>query len=122
MNCATARAMSSRHGNIGVEVCLEGGSERKVRRWLGQEVIFSQQEPGSLGERMYAAFRKAFQSGCRRVVLIGTDIPGLKTDHLGRAYDILTEHELVLGPSTDGGYWLIGLNRPVPASARSGSQ
>jgi len=98
---------------IDVEVCFEGGSEQKMRRWLGSGFSFSRQAPGDLGMRMYAAFLAAFQSGCRRVVLLGTDIPGLKTDHLRQALDALTENDLVIGPSTDGGYWLIGLNRPA---------
>ncbi|HBF43446.1 MAG TPA: hypothetical protein DDW42_07435 [Desulfobacteraceae bacterium] len=101
------------HRGIDVEVCFEGGSERKMRRWLGSGVSLSCQVPGDLGMRMYVAFLAAFQSGCRRVILIGTDIPELKINHLGQAFDALTENDLVIGPSTDGGYWLIGLNRPA---------
>jgi len=103
----------SPYQDIEVEVCFEGGSEPKMRRWLGSDIILSQQVSGDLGERMYTAFLKAFQSGCRRVVLLGTDIPELKPDHLKQAFDALLEHDLVLGPSTDGGYWLMGLNQPI---------
>ncbi len=62
---------------------------------------------------MQMAFRKAFQDGCRRVVLHGTDIPGLTVRHLQESFEALKEKDLVLGPSTDGGYWLIGLRRYV---------
>jgi glycosyltransferase A (GT-A) superfamily protein (DUF2064 family) len=51
--------------------------------------------------------------GCRRVVLVGTDIPDLTAQILEEAFDALVEHDVVLGPSADGGYWLIGLNRPI---------
>ena len=66
-----------------------------------------------LGMRLYLAFRKAFHNGCRRVVLLGTDIPQLRTEMLEEAFDAFMENDLVIGPSTDGGYWLMGLNRPV---------
>jgi rSAM/selenodomain-associated transferase 2/rSAM/selenodomain-associated transferase 1 len=106
----TAKAFACPRG-IDVEVCFEGGSEQKMRRWLGAGVYFSHQVSGDLGRRMHAAFLTAFQRGSRRVVLMGTDIPELRIDHLRHAFDALAENDLVIGPSTDGGYWLIGLNR-----------
>jgi rSAM/selenodomain-associated transferase 2/rSAM/selenodomain-associated transferase 1 len=96
---------------IDVEVCFEGGSKRQLHRWLGSDVILSRQDPGSLGERMRRAFMDAFREGCRRVVLLGTDIPELKTHHLGKALDALLNKDMAIGPSTDGGYWLISLRR-----------
>lgn len=109
----TAKAFACSRG-IEVDVCFEGGSEQKMRRWLGSGVSFSPQVKGDLGVRMSSAFFDAFRGGARRVVLLGTDIPELKADNLRQAFDSLTENDLVIGPSTDGGYWLIGLNRPAP--------
>jgi len=109
---ATAEAFALQRG-VNVEVCFEGGSEQKMRRWLGPDLSLSRQAPGDLGTRMYAAFLAAFQRGCSRAVLIGTDIPELRADHLRQAFDALGENDLVIGPSRDGGYWLIGLNRPA---------
>jgi rSAM/selenodomain-associated transferase 2/rSAM/selenodomain-associated transferase 1 len=97
--------------NIDVEFRVEGGREDEMRRWLGINIVFSEQEAGGLGERMHHAFKKAFKEGCRRVVLVGTDIPGLKPDHLREAFTALKDRDLVLGPSTDGGYWVIGLKK-----------
>jgi uncharacterized protein len=96
---------------IDVEFRLAGGREDEMRRWLGSNVAFSEQGVGGLGERMHNAFIAAFKAGCRRVVLHGTDIPGLKADHLVEAFAALKDRDLVLGPSTDGGYWLIGLKK-----------
>jgi rSAM/selenodomain-associated transferase 2 len=62
---------------------------------------------------MYVAMCAAFKQGAQRVVLIGTDIPGLSTAILAQAFDRLKHYDLVLGPSTDGGYWLVGMTRPV---------
>ncbi len=108
----TVKAFAFPRG-IDVEFCFAGGNKQKMRRWIGQDVSLSSQASGNLGMRMYAAFLSVFQSGYRRVVLLGTDIPKLKTDHLRQAFDALNENDLVIGPSTDGGYWLIGLNRPA---------
>lgn len=106
------RAFASRR-SVELELCFEGGSEHKIRRWLGPVEVYSQQGPGDLGMRIHSAFLRAFQSGCRNVILIGTDIPGLEPGLLEQAFDSLASHELVLGPTHDGGYWLIGLNRPA---------
>jgi len=97
--------------NIDVEFRYEGDRKGRMRRWLGTDVDFSEQGPGDLGRRMHNAFMDAFRQGCRRVVLLGTDIPDLKTDHLSEAFEALREKNLVLGPSSDGGYWLMGLRK-----------
>jgi uncharacterized protein len=103
----------ARPRKIEVEICFEGDSKQKMRQWLGSGALLSRQVPGNLGERMQAAFLDAFQRGAERVVLLGTDIPHIRTDHLEQAFDALAKNDLVIGPSTDGGYWLIGLNYPV---------
>jgi uncharacterized protein len=68
-----------------------------------------------LGQRMAHAFGAAFAAGARRVVIIGTDCPGLSTDILEAAFHQLRTHDVVLGPADDGGYYLLGLQRPQPA-------
>ena len=108
----TDRSFARRHP-IDLEGCFEGGSLRKLRQWLGMDLIFSPQIPGDLGHRMEDAFLKAFREGARHVILHGTDIPGLTVGHLSDAFDALTRHDVVLGPSTDGGYWLIGMKKPA---------
>jgi rSAM/selenodomain-associated transferase 1 len=65
---------------------------------------------GSLGERMAHAFAEAFAAGAAHVVIIGTDCPGLTADLLGQAFAQLATHDLVVGPATDGGYYLLGMN------------
>jgi hypothetical protein len=52
------------------------------------------------------------------VVLAGTDVPEVTARHFETAFDALTERDLVLGPSRDGGYWLVGLKEPVPIFER----
>jgi hypothetical protein len=63
--------------------------------------------------RMARAFEKAFRSGMERVILVGTDIPGLDENLIHNALEALQKDDLVLGPANDGGYYLIGLRRPL---------
>jgi uncharacterized protein len=71
------------------------------------------QGPGDLGRRMLRFLRGG--TGTRLapgpVAVIGTDLPGLRPHHLAQAFWLLRRHDAVLGPATDGGYWLIGLGR-----------
>ncbi len=67
-----------------------------------------------LGARMNQAFQRLFAQGYRQVVLIGTDVPTLPLDHFKQALLALENHDLVLGPALDGGYYLIGLKRMAP--------
>jgi rSAM/selenodomain-associated transferase 1 len=69
------------------------------------------QEGQDLGERMANAFARSFELGMDKVVLIGTDCPMLQSEHLIQAFEALTHSDLVLGPATDGGYYLIGMKR-----------
>jgi rSAM/selenodomain-associated transferase 2/rSAM/selenodomain-associated transferase 1 len=103
---------------IALEACFEGGSLPKLQRWLGADLIFSQQGSGDLGERMEAALLRAFRQGAERVILHGTDIPDLAAYHIHEAYEAMKTHDLVLGPSTDGGYWLIGMKKPADLFGR----
>jgi len=67
-----------------------------------------------LGRRMDQAFQEVFALGYQRVVLVGTDVPTLSASSYGQALGLLSAHDLVLGPSLDGGYYLIGLKKPAP--------
>lgn len=68
------------------------------------------QEGGDLGERMFRAARRCFEEGYRRVVIIGTDCPEVTADDLRAAFAELERNEFCLGPSADGGYYLIGMS------------
>ncbi|MFZ1984675.1 MAG: TIGR04283 family arsenosugar biosynthesis glycosyltransferase [Desulfatitalea sp.] len=91
-----------------------GGTRDQVKRWLGRFKIQACPQPeGDLGRRMQRVLGQALAQGARRVVLVGTDVPGLTPTHAAMAFEALATHDLVLGPSTDGGYWLVGCRRPV---------
>jgi rSAM/selenodomain-associated transferase 1 len=77
------------------------------------------QGPGDLGDRMGRLLRSMPPGP---VLIVGTDIPGLRRHHIARAFRALGSAEAVIGPATDGGFWLIGLSRtrPVPAAIFTG--
>ena len=68
-----------------------------------------------LGARMKHAFETLFARGYRHVLIVGTDVPSLPLAHYQQALAFLDAYDLVLGPALDGGYYLIGLNKPTPA-------
>ena len=67
------------------------------------------QSDGDLGERIEWFFRRAFQKGCEKVVLIGSDSPDLPSAVIRNAFRELEDFDVVLSPAADGGYVLIGL-------------
>jgi hypothetical protein len=72
-----------------------------------------QQKGGDLGERMLCAVQESLEE-FQQVILIGSDIPGIDLNILEQACAELRQHDLVLGPALDGGYYLIGLTSFVP--------
>jgi rSAM/selenodomain-associated transferase 1 len=67
-----------------------------------------------LGTRMRWAMQDAFEQGVQDVILTGTDLPTLPRAHLTEALKLIKTHDVVLGPTPDGGYYLIGLRRMIP--------
>jgi uncharacterized protein len=68
------------------------------------------QPAGNLGDRMQAVFTDAFSRGYERVVMIGTDAPEVRQPTVRRALRLLYHQPVVLQPTQDGGYALIGLS------------
>jgi rSAM/selenodomain-associated transferase 1 len=63
---------------------------------------------GDLGQRMRRIMDRTARGP---VVIIGTDVPGIRAAHIREAFRLLGRHDAVFGPATDGGYWLVGLRR-----------
>jgi len=108
---------SSRH--LFLVSALEDSVE-KMRSTLQQQglfidpkINFAIQQGEDLGQRMFAAFKNLFKNH-RSVVLIGCDLPDLTSALISKAFDALQSNDLVIGPSCDGGYYLIGLKKEMP--------
>jgi len=89
-------------------------AENAVRDICGNDFEYVPQVQTDLGQRMYQALLQQLQKGATHAILIGTDIPSLPATHIIQAFDLLKTKDVVIGPSTDGGYYLIGLSRPCP--------
>lgn len=65
-----------------------------------------------LGARMENAFQEQFATGAKKVIIIGSDCLEITPDHINQAIRVLDTVDVVIGPATDGGYYLLGMNRP----------
>lgn len=84
-----------------------------VRAWLGVGQC-RPQPPGDLGARMAGAFVESFAQGAEAAVLLGSDLPDLPPAILAQAREALADGSrmsTVLGPASDGGYFLVGFRR-----------
>lgn len=93
------------------DVCYTGGSKEEMERWLGNELSYAQQVQGDLGVRMYKAIKGVLDTGAIKIILIGTDILEPVSGYIEKALSVLNENDIVLGPTIDGGYWLVGMKR-----------
>jgi len=85
-------------------------SQRRFVDWLGMNYSYLPQQGTDLGQRMKNSFISSFSCNFHRVILIGSDIPDLPAEFVEEAFLFLKTHDVVIGPSFDGGYYLIGFS------------
>jgi rSAM/selenodomain-associated transferase 1 len=103
---ALARATGVRR----IAVVCPSGHQDELAGWLGVEVIA--QDGDGLAAGLECALRVPLATGCRRVVALDGDSPHLPVETVRGAFALLERHDLVVGPTTDGGYYLVGATRP----------
>ena len=81
----------------------------KLLHVLEEEPVCISQQGAGLGMRMKLAIDSVLQMGYKKVILIGTDIPQVRTETLEQAFAYLDTHDIVIHPTYDGGYYLIGM-------------
>ena len=107
---------------IDISIAISGLGEKNCRRWSKQLGIkrFNLQGKGCLGEKMkrQIIINKKFctQNKIKNIIFIGTDLPDLCHQDLLNTQRKLQHNDLILGPSNDGGYWLIGLSEKIMSS------
>ena len=103
-------------------LCVAGGLDQAKRlaaalkldgRWH-----VSVQRGRDLGARMWEALEAFFRGGCGRVVIVGTDTPWMGNERILLAFELLHTADVVLGPCSDGGYYLVGARSLAPAVFR----
>lgn len=110
-----------RKGIAEIKLAVDGIGIKAAKRWGEFNNIprISMQRAGSLGTKMRRQFLETkLCSTCSNkvkapIIIIGSDLPTLTTLDLIQAVEILVHKEMVLGPSSDGGYWLIGLSKKL---------
>ena len=109
-------------GLADVKVAINGIGIHAAKKWALRNGIqkVATQGPGNLGTKMKRQFLKthyektiSHKKNRNPILLIGTDLPSISHFDLIQAIQILSHKEMVLGPSNDGGYWLIGLSNKL---------
>jgi rSAM/selenodomain-associated transferase 1 len=83
-------------------------SGNAISSWLGKNYTYAPQKGVGLGDRMKNAFKETFAKGFTKAVILGSDLPDLQKNILDMAFKALHVNDIVIGPSVDGGYYLIG--------------
>ena len=82
--------------------------------WNEAEFVKELQTGNDLGERMRNAFAILFNKGYEQVAIIGSDCPDITADLIEQSYKELNGSDIVIGPATDGGYYLLALKKMYP--------
>jgi hypothetical protein len=100
-----------KNGGCALKICYAPpDSGGRLSSWLGKEYEYIPQRGKDLGERMKNAFIDVFSEGFSGVLLIGSDIPDLPVAVIEEAFSFRGT-QAVIGPASDGGYYLIGFQR-----------
>ena len=86
-------------------------AESDIVDWLGNHLRHKPQYGETIGERIMNALREQFEAGFKNVIVIGSDSPDLPGSFLDEALYSLEKNDAVIGPSRDGGYYLIGFHK-----------
>lgn len=103
-----------------VVAAADAGGLPGLRRLLGAAeggLEFVAQPEGGLGERMRGVLQGVFAAGADRAVVLGSDSPSIPPGTIDAALTLLEQTDVVLGPSVDGGYYLVGLRSSAFAAA-----
>ena len=111
-----ARVWSQLPADAAITVCYDPAERgEEVRVWLPGAARYEAQAAGDLGARLRMAVGSAFANGAAKVAVIGSDCVDITPAIFAETWERLDHAEVVLGPTDDGGYYLIALRRPRPA-------
>lgn len=92
----------------------DAGDVNRIRKWIGKGYYLVPQVEGDLGKRLENAAEIMLDHGSRKAIIIGSDIPDIHAGVVDRAIQLLDSNDVVIGPSQDGGYYLIGFKKLHP--------
>lgn len=85
-------------------------AQSDLQALIGDDVIYIPQIGADLGERLTSATQWAAKQGYTKILFVGSDSPTLPISYISQAITLLDSRDTVIGPSTDGGYYLIGFS------------
>jgi rSAM/selenodomain-associated transferase 1 len=115
--------------SLEIGIYYSGGARALMQNWLDpiissffenhshsriNPISYHAQIGEDLGKRMQGAFEDGFNHKIEKMIIIGTDCPDLSQNLIEEAFLALNSHDVVLGPASDGGYYLIGLSQSFP--------
>ncbi|MGA2368511.1 MAG: TIGR04282 family arsenosugar biosynthesis glycosyltransferase [Dehalococcoidia bacterium] len=111
-----ARQVLREMGNLPAQVSryvffTDSTDQQDVEEWAGPGFNFKAQAGKDLGERLINAFTEVFSEGVGKAVIIASDVPDISADIINQALEVLDCCDIVLGPSHDGGYYLLGMSK-----------
>ncbi|NRD19292.1 DUF2064 domain-containing protein [Winogradskyella eckloniae] len=112
-NSAEKELMSTSHSSADFFELLNTETVKTVKKTGLPYFHCSEKEQigNTFGERFTNAIAAIYNKGFKQVITLGNDIPHLTANHILKAKDKLTDSDLVLGPSTDGGFYLMGFKK-----------
>ena len=98
--------------NLAVDIRIYFSNAIVDTKWKNHSKTI--QKGKDLGERMLNAFKDGFNDGYNHIVLIGSDLPDINSNHILDGLDALDANDVVFGPAEDGGYYLVGMSKLLP--------
>ncbi len=107
--------VAQKQGAFSLWLCFDPPEMKsEIRSWLEGADRYLPQISGNLGCRLASALNTAFSEGHQKVAVIGTDAPATTPERILEAFSMLGRGRIVLGPSLDGGFYLMALADPRP--------
>ena len=94
-------------------VFYTGSNLSLLKNIFGNQIKYFEQQGEMLGDRMYNAIRDVLDRGYDQAVLVGADIQTLSAEIINSVFEQIYDNQIAMGPTSDGGYYLIGMNKPV---------
>jgi len=101
--------------NIDVYIFYSDKEDKhRIKGWITHDFKFKHQINSDLGNRMKSAFASVLEKGYSKALIIGTDVPDMLVEVINQAFAHLEKFNVVIGPSNDGGYYLLGMRKLIP--------
>ncbi len=86
----------------------ETDNKSDIKNWISKHFYYAEQKGNNLGKKMSNAFSYVFKKKYSKAIILGTDIPEINSEIIESAFSHLSDFKIVISPSNDGGYSLLG--------------